>query len=101
MVKLTKRAVEAADAGETEYFLWDEELKGFYETRKYPWLIRFTYNLALTKRVNRKLLLEEVGLKGSSTGDYWGFFQISKDQLRQVLKLSGDYEKARSLVYSS
>jgi hypothetical protein len=79
----------------------DDELRGFYRARKYPWLIRFTYNLALTKRVNRKLLLEEVGLKGGPPDDYWGFFRISKEQLRRVLKLSGDYEKARALIYSS
>jgi hypothetical protein len=74
----------------------DAELQSFYATKKYPWVIRFTYNLALSKRPNRKALLE-VGLAPT----YWGFFQLSTDQLRSVLKLSGDYEKARSLVYSS
>lgn len=75
------------------------ELKEFFSTKKYPWLIRFTYNLALAKRINRKALLEQVGLSGGDTG-YWGFFQISKDQFRNILKLSGDYEKARTLVYT-
>ncbi len=76
----------------------EAELRMFYKTRKYPWLIRFTYNLALSKRPNRKALLEDVGL---ATNTYWGFFQLSTDQLKNILKLSGDYEKARSLVYSS
>lgn len=77
-----------------------EELRSYYRNKKYPWLIRFTYNLALTKRPNRKALLEEVGLTGAADG-YWGFFQISTKQLKQILKLSGDYEKARTLVYPS
>lgn len=74
------------------------ELQGFYQTKKYPWVIRFTYNLALTKRPNRKALLEEVGLPSDT---YWGFFKLTTDQLKRILKLSGDYEKARPLVYSS
>lgn len=74
------------------------ELRKIYNEKKYRWLIRFTYNLALTRRPNRKSLLEVVGLPGAT---YWGFFQITKDQLANILKLSGDYEKARSLVYSS
>ena len=76
----------------------DVELRMFYKTKKYPWLIRFTYNLALSKRPNRKALLEDVGLAANT---YWGVFQLSTDQLKNILKLSGDYEKARSLVYSS
>lgn len=75
-----------------------DELRGFYRTRKFPWLISFTYNIALTKRINRDALISKVGLPENT---YWGFFQISTDQLKSVLKLSGDYEKARSLVYSS
>lgn len=75
-----------------------DELRGFFRKRKYPWLIRFTYNMALTKRPNRKALLEDVGLDANQ---YWGFFQISTDQLKEVLKISGDYAKASTLVYSS
>ncbi|WP_082498246.1 N-acetyltransferase [Pseudorhodoferax sp. Leaf267] len=76
----------------------EAELRNFYKTRKYPWLIRFTYNLALSRRPNRKALLEEVKIPASI---YWGFFQITITQFEHVLKLSGDYEKASSLVYSS
>ena len=76
----------------------ETELRGFYAQRRYPWIIRFTYNLALCKRPNRKALVEQVGL---DINGYWGFFQISKQQLQIILQLSGDYEKANSLVYSS
>jgi hypothetical protein len=74
-----------------------DELRFFYTTKRYPWLIRFTYNIALSKRLNRKTLLEEVGLAPDT---YWGFFKLSTDQLKSILKLSGDYEKARTLVYT-
>ncbi|MGV8898677.1 MAG: GNAT family N-acetyltransferase [Burkholderiaceae bacterium] len=81
------------------YSIFDlRELESFYKTKKYPWVIRFTYNLALTKRPNRKALLEVVGLAADT---YWGFFKLTTDQLKHILTLSGDYEKARSLVYSS
>jgi len=75
-----------------------DELKTFYMTKKYPWVIRFTYNLALTKRPNRAALLESGVI---TEGAYSGFFPLNLDQLRTILKLSGDYEKARTLVYSS
>lgn len=74
------------------------ELIDFYRTKKYPYLIQFTYNLALTKRINRKLLIEEVGI--SSTA-YSGFFNITSDQFKKILTLSTDYEKTHSLFYSS
>lgn len=74
-----------------------DEIRNFYRTKKYPWLIKFTYNLALTKRPNRKALLEEVKLPSEI---YWGFFHISTEQLKIILTLSGDYEKACSLVYT-
>ena len=76
----------------------ESELTGFYANKRYPWLIRFTYNMALTKRLNRKVLIEEVGL---SADQYWGFFQISTENFKQIVKLSNDYEKTRSIVYSS
>lgn len=73
------------------------ELKDFYTKKKYPWVIRFTYNVALTKRPNRKSLLECIRLPANI---YWGFFQISTEQLNNILRLSEDHEKASSLIYS-
>jgi len=75
-----------------------DELKAFYKNRKYPWIIRFTYNLALTKRPNRAALMDSGVI---ADGAYSGFFKLTVDQLRNILKLSGDYEKARALVYPS
>ena|ERR1700730_7204418 len=74
-----------------------DELQRFYRTRRYQWLIRFTYNLALKKRINRQALIEEVGL---AADQYWGFFRVTTEQLRKLFELSKDYEKANSLVYT-
>lgn len=74
-----------------------EELRGFYRRRKFPWLISFTYNIALKKRINRDALITKIGLPENT---YWGFFRITTEQLKHILRLSGDYEKARSLVYT-
>jgi hypothetical protein len=59
------------------------ELKKFYKYRKYPFVIRFTYNIALKKRPNRKTLVEEVGLLAEQ---YWGFFELNKKQLKSILE---------------
>jgi hypothetical protein len=75
----------------------EDELRSYYQTKKYPWIIRFTYNIALKKRVTRKALLEEVGIPRDI---YSGIFQITTRQLKAILKLSNDYEKARSLIYT-
>lgn len=74
------------------------ELTKFYKEKRYPWLIRFTYNIALTKRLNRKILIEKVGLP---TNKYWGFLQISTENFKTIVKLSDDYEKTRSIVHPS
>lgn len=41
-----------------------------------------TYNIALTKRVTRGYLLDEVGI---SPQIYWGFFQLSDAQFNSIL----------------
>lgn len=75
-----------------------DELKALYNNRKYPWVIRFTYNLALTKRPNRAMLLKSGVI---ADGAYSGFFSLTDDQFQTIIKLSGDYEKTRALVYTS
>lgn len=74
-----------------------DELVSFYRTKKYPFIIKFTYNMALTKRINRKLLIEDVGISSSI---YWGFFGITTMQLKRILELSTDYEKSNSIFYT-
>lgn len=60
------------------------ELRDFYRTKQYPYIIRFTYNVALPKRIIRKDLIEKVGFSASS---YWGSFEIRNDEFLKICKL--------------
>ncbi len=55
----------------------EDELAIFWKNRKYPHVIRFTYNIALKKRVTRGTMIEELGLSGDV---YWGFLPLSNEQ---------------------
>jgi len=68
-----------------------DELMNFFRTRKWPLLLRFTYNLALKRRVNRAQLIEDVGIDSNVR---WGCLSLSSKQFARILKLSGDYESA-------
>ena len=61
------------------------ELSRFYREKRYPYIIRFTYNLALPKRINRKQLLDN-----SVIGDQTRIVleQISNEQFSSILSLS-------------
>ncbi len=59
----------------------DDELIDFYETKKYPYIIKMTYNLAFRKRVTNGYLKDYVGLNPS----YWGVFELNKTQFTQII----------------
>lgn len=61
-----------------------DELISFYKTQKYPFIIKFTYNIAFNKRPNRAILIEDVGL---SESDYWGFMSLNDAQFARVIEL--------------
>lgn len=63
-----------------------DELATFWKTKKYPFLIKFTYNAALPRRVNRATLIERVGL---SADIRWGFFELSDQQFKRIASLGG------------
>ncbi len=65
-----------------------DELSKFYKERKYPYIIRFTYNIALPKRIVRKDLLRE----GLITQGRIVLNPISDDTFNSILKLSTVYE---------
>ncbi|MBP8937556.1 N-acetyltransferase [Agrobacterium genomosp. 3] len=58
-----------------------QELKQLWKTKRYPKIVRFTYNVSLNKRPNRRTLIEEVGL---DRGAYAGFMEISSSQLKEI-----------------
>ena len=61
-----------------------EELELFFKSKKYPVIIRFTYNIALNKRIIRKKLIENVGI---IRNQYWGFIKLSEEQYRKILSI--------------
>lgn len=62
------------------------ELNRFWEVKRYPHVIRFTYNFALPKRVTRGKMIEGMGFDADG---YWGFMKLSVEQFRSVLCAGG------------
>lgn len=60
------------------------ELQQFWLGRRYPYVFKFSYNIALPKRVIRKDLLEQVGLNGKA---YFGFMPLTPQQAQHILRL--------------
>lgn len=60
----------------------EDELRGFY--KKYKFVIKMTYNIALTKRLIRKKLIEECGFLRDI---YWGVVPVNNEQFDKILQL--------------
>lgn len=58
-----------------------EDLRKWYQKENVI-VIKMTYNIALTKRVTRGYLLDNLGI---SPDIYWGFFRLNEDQFRGIL----------------
>lgn len=65
------------------YSLFSEaQLREYYRNPKMV-IIKMTYNLPLTKRLNNATLITEIHV----SPDYWGFFKISDEQFDNIVKL--------------
>lgn len=62
----------------------ENELRTFFKNKKYPTVIKFTYNIALNKRIIRKSLIENIGIERTQ---YWGFIKLTESQYRKILLL--------------
>jgi len=58
-----------------------EELRYFFNTKRYPYIIKMTYNVAFNKRVTNGKLIE-MGINP----DYWGVFKVSNEEFYQILE---------------
>lgn len=68
-----------------QYSIFDEvQLRKWYRYKNNFIVIKMLYNVAFTKRVIRKVLLEDVGLDGTA---YWGFMSITDEQFQQIVEL--------------
>jgi hypothetical protein len=63
----------------------DLELKSFYLTKKYPYIIKMTYNAAFKRRVTNGCLVSELGI----TPSYWGVFRVSDDEFTRIIREGG------------
>ncbi|NWC97332.1 N-acetyltransferase [Pseudomonas sp. P7779] len=66
----------------------EEELRRFYRDGKYPYILRFSYNYALPKRLNRATLVTNCGMVDSR----WGCTELNDRQFSHILELSGANE---------
>lgn len=57
----------------------DNELNSFWNNKKYKYIIRFTYNAAFKKRLNRQFLIDNYIIDAN---EYAGFTKLDKDNLK-------------------
>ena len=62
----------------------EDELKYFWKVKKYKYVIKMLYNLALPKRPIRQELIEEVGL---DRNERWVAVPLSDDEFEKILEL--------------
>lgn len=62
----------------------EQELKHFYASRKYPYVVKMLYNFAFPKRIIRQDLINKVGL---DRNQYFGFLEVSNSQLKKILEI--------------
>lgn len=60
----------------------DSELAYFWKSGKFPFIFRFTYNIALTRRVTRGTMIDECGIDENA---YPGFMRLSPQQFRAII----------------
>lgn len=62
-----------------------EVLQTMYATKKHHVMIKFTYNIALPRRLIRARLIEEVGIPAGPRR--WDFFKLTKAQFNAIFEL--------------
>jgi len=67
-----------------------DELRGFYRTKKYPFIIKMTYNIALKKRVTNGQLIDNFSMPYNQ---YWGIFDVTHEQFNKIIK-SGEVDES-------
>lgn len=60
------------------------ELIGFWNNKRYPYIIKMLYNTSLQKRIIRKDLIEQVGL---NRDNYFGYLNITDNQFYKILEM--------------
>lgn len=73
-----------------EYSVFDRpDLLRMWNARNKPLIIiKMTYNIALTRRITKQVLMEDLGVNPS----YWGVFKLTDEQFRGILERGKNYE---------
>jgi len=75
----------------TQYSVFSEiDRKKWYQYNSNFIVIKMLYNVAFTKRVIRKELLETAGMNGDS---YWGIYKLSDGEYQKIIKLGKTDER--------
>lgn len=69
----------------SQYSVFDKTDLEYWYNRGYCRAIKFTYNIALNKRITRHDLIEEIGLDRDT---YWGFFELSDAEFSKIIRRS-------------
>lgn len=64
----------------------ESELRQFFQTSRYPYIIRFSYNVAMIRRINRGHLLDNFGFRD---GVRWGVDPIDPVTMKNVMLQGG------------
>ncbi|HCK0931599.1 hypothetical protein [Klebsiella variicola] len=64
----------------------EDELKLLYAKKNYPYIIRFTYNFPLTKRIIRDDIMT---ITGYTDANYWGFLPLSDADFKKIITDGG------------
>lgn len=69
------------------YSVFDEdELKNLYATKRYPFIVRFSYNVAMKRRVTRGSLIDNYQIPENI---YWGVVSLDAEVARSILLEGG------------
>ena len=68
----------------------EDDLRKWFRYKNNFTVIKMLYNVAFTKKVIRKILLDEVGM---DSGMYWGFCPVTDEQYKYILELGGADER--------
>lgn len=61
----------------------EAELKDYFETQRYTYVVKMLYNFPLNKRITQGNLTSKAGINA----DYWGFWPINDNQFKKILEL--------------
>ena len=74
-----------------EYSVFSEnDLCKWYKNNSDFIVIKMLYNVAFTKKIIRKTLVEEVGIPEDA---YWGFCKLTDEQFTKIIELGGANER--------